>query len=70
MILFIQYSEASDAAGKIQMQVSGEGHLALYDLEIWDVRRLRENIENLLQEWPPRMEYGDLGLTDPDDIPF
>lgn len=34
------------------------------------LRKLRQDINELLDEDSVRMTYGDLGLTDPDDIAF
>lgn len=75
MILFIQYASTPDTNEEIQMQVSGDGWIALYDVTMPEIRKLRESIENVLAEWPIKMEYGDLGSIgyadlDLDDIPF
>lgn len=67
MIIFIQYPTETES---VTMQISAPGYISLVDLTMPELYKLQESIANALQSWPPQMQYGDLGQTDPDDMPF
>jgi hypothetical protein len=70
--LTVQRSETGEDPDTeiVIVEIRGWNHGATFEFKVHEVQALFDDLKRALEDSVPMMRHEDLGLTDPDDIPF